>query len=219
MTIETAKQFYDRISGAYDAIADGGEHVARERGLEVLIVQPGERVLEIGYGTGHSLVALARAVEETGRVCGIDVSAGMQSVATQRVSDAGLSDRVDLCVGEVPPLPYNDDQFDVVSLSFTLELFPLDVIPSVLSEIRRVLAETGRVGVVSMATVAPEERESALEKTYKWMHRHFPHIVDCQPIDAERLIAESGLSITCQERLSLFTMPVAVVVADNRPGD
>ncbi|HRX82504.1 MAG TPA: class I SAM-dependent methyltransferase, partial [Pirellulaceae bacterium] len=70
------KSFYDRISHAYDAIADAGEHRARERGLEALAVQPGERVLEIGYGTGHSLVELAKAVGATGRVCGVDISTG-----------------------------------------------------------------------------------------------------------------------------------------------
>lgn len=215
MTIETAKQFYDRISGAYDAIADGGEHKAREHGLEVLAVQPGERVLEIGYGTGHSLVSLAKAAGDSGHVDGVDISEGMQSVASKRVAEAGLTGRVDLRVGEAPPLPYEEGRFDVVALSFTLELFPLDVIPQVLAEIRRVLVEGGRVGVVSMATVLANDRESALERTYKWMHMHFPHIVDCQPIDAERLISESGLTIIQQERHALFTMPVAVVVARN----
>jgi len=213
MAIETARQFYDRISGAYDAIADGGEHKARERGLQVLAVQPGDHVLEVGYGTGHSLVALAEAVGEGGRVSGIDISEGMRDVAAKRVAEAGLADRVELTVGEVPPLPYDDNRFDVVSLSFTLELFPLESIPAVLTEIRRVLKDGGRLGVVSMATVLPGEKDSALEITYKWMHRHFPHIVDCQPIEAERFIGDSGLMIQQQERLSLFTMPVAVVVA------
>jgi ubiquinone/menaquinone biosynthesis C-methylase UbiE len=213
MTIQTSRQFYDRISGAYDAIADGGEHKARERGLAVLAVQPGEQVLEIGYGTGHSLVALATAAGASGHVDGIDISDGMCKVATKRVTDAGVADRVDLRVGDVPPLPYDDARFDVVSMSFTLELFPLEVIPQVLAEIRRVLKPGGRLGVVSMATVKPGANDSSLEITYKWMHHHFPHIVDCQPIAAEDLIADSGLTIRHQERLSLFTMPVAVVVA------
>lgn len=218
MTIASAKQFYDRISGLYDSIADGGERKARERGLEVLAVQPGERVLEIGYGTGHSIVALAKAVGATGRVDGVDISEGMRSVASRRVKEEGLDEWVSLRVGEAPPLPYDDAQFEVVTMSFTLELFPLEVIPEVLAEIRRVLVDTGRVGVVSMATVLANDRESALERTYKWMHMHFPHIVDCQPIDAERLVADSGLTIMQQERISLFTMPVAVVVAGNAAG-
>ena len=98
-------------------------------------------------------------------------------------------------------------------MSFTLELFPLDSIPEVLAECRRVLKPGGRLGVVSMATVADGERESLLEKTYVWMHHHFPHIVDCQPIPAERMIQDAGFQLVQQQRIDLFTMPVAVVVA------
>ncbi len=46
-----------------------------------------------------------------------------------------------------------------------------------------------------------------------WMHKHFPHIVDCQPIPLERLVEQAGFEITEQERIELFTMPVAIVVA------
>ena len=207
-----AKTFYDRISGVYDSIADGGEHKARERGLELLSVQPGESVLELGYGTGHSLVGLAEAVGEEGTVAGVDISDGMCKVATKRVDQAGVSDRVTLKVADVPPLPYDDDTFDVVSMSFTLELFPLDVIPAVLLEIKRVLRPGGRVGVVSMATVEDGDSESVLERTYKWMHQHFPHIVDCQPIPAEKFVSDAGFELAKSERLDLFTMPVAALV-------
>ncbi|MCA9083476.1 MAG: methyltransferase domain-containing protein [Planctomycetaceae bacterium] len=205
--------FYDRISHVYDLIADGGEHEARERGLRQLAVQPGESVLEIGYGTGHSLVQLAQAVGPSGQVTGVDLSSGMHDVASKRVSEANLQSRVRLLVGEVPPLPFSDDQFDVVTMSFTLELFPLNVIPEVLHECRRVLRPGGRLGIVSMAKVPDDETESLLEKTYVWMHQHFPHIVDCQPIPLEQLLTEAGFTLSVHERISLFTMPVAVVVA------
>ena len=72
----SAQRFYDRISRAYDLIADAGEHKARERGLELLAPAPGERALEIGYGTGHSLEALAAAVGAAGRVVGVDLLQG-----------------------------------------------------------------------------------------------------------------------------------------------
>ncbi len=208
-----AKSFYDRISGVYDSIADGGEHAARERGLELLNIQSGESVLEVGYGTGHSVVSLAEAVGDAGRVSGVDISDGMFKVATKRVNEAGVSDRVTLKVGEVPPLPFDDNSFDVVTMSFTLELFPLEVIPDVLKETRRVLRDGGRLGVVSMATVKQGDSESALERTYKWMHQHFPHIVDCQPIAAEQFVTDAGYELATAERLDLFTMPVAALVA------
>ncbi len=207
------RSFYDRVSAAYDALADAGEHRARERGLEMLGVSAGEVVLEIGYGTGHSLVELANAVGVDGAVHGVDISRGMHDVAESRVTKAGLGDRVRLRVAAVPPLPCDDESFDAVTMSFTLELFPSEVIPTVLAEVARVLKPDGRLGVVSMATVPQGDHESALERAYKWMHRHFPHIVDCQPIDVEEVLAASGFEVAHDERIEISTMPVATVVA------
>lgn len=208
----TTKTFYDRISKAYDLLSDSSEHVYREKGLALLAVKPGEQVLEIGYGTGHSLVSLAQAVGATGRVSGVDISDGMRDVAKQRVAEAGLSNRIDLRVSAVPPLEWPDASFDAVSLSFTLELFPLETIPKVLAEIQRVLKPGGRMTTVSMARVLTEEKTSFLESTYQWMHRHFPHIVDCQPIDAEGLIRAAGFQIAASQRELMWTMPVAMVL-------
>lgn len=207
-----AQMFYDRISEVYDAIADGGEHVAREKGLDRLAPSENEVVLEIGYGTGHSLLALATRVGKAGKVYGVDISEGMKKVAQNRIDAEGLGDRVELSVGAVPPLAYPDDTFDVVSMSFTLELFPLEVIPDVVQEIKRVLKPGGRVGAVSMNIVDGDASESVLEKTYKWMHRHFPHIVDCQPIDTQRYLHDAGLTLTTNERIEIWTMPVAIVI-------
>ena len=63
-----------------------------------------------------------------------------------------------------------------------------------------------------MATVAEGDSASLLEKTYIWMHQHFPHIVDCQPIDAPRLVADAGFAVTHNVELKIWTMPVRVVV-------
>ncbi len=208
-----ARQFYDRISGAYDLLADANEHASREKGLEVLAVQEGERVLEVGFGTGHSLVALADSVGKSGHVDGVDISKGMAKVAARRLEKHDLADRVAVQVAAVPPLSYPGAVFDAVAMSFTLELFPLEIIPEVLSEVRRVLRPGGRFSTVSMATAGSGEQDSILERTYKWMHRHFPHIVDCQPIEAERLVRDAGFTVTACHRLSLWTMPVAVILA------
>lgn len=213
---DSARVFYDRISGAYDALSDASEHTYRERGLELLAVREGETVLEIGYGTGHSLAALAQSVGASGRVVGVDVSEGMRDVALKRLAGKELADRVDLRVQPAPPLPGEDGAFDAVSLSFTFELFEPDVREALLAEIRRVLTSGGRLGVVSMAAVPSGERESVLEKTYRWMHQHFPHIVDCQPIPLEEILEKADFELVEVERKDMFTMPVAMTVATPR---
>ncbi|MBI1313564.1 methyltransferase domain-containing protein [bacterium] len=208
-----AQKFYDRISAAYDLIADSGERAARERGLERLDAQPGERLLEIGHGTGHSLVQLAKAVGPSGRVFGVDISQGMHDLAARHVADAGLADNVELAVAAVPPLPYSDASMDGVTMSFTLELFPLDQIPVVLTEIHRVLRPGGRLSVVSMATVKDGQHESLLEQAYKWLHLHFPHFVDCQPIDVFQFVSNAGFVNVDEKRIEIWTLPVALITA------
>lgn len=209
---ETNQTFYDRISRAYDFIADSNEHKARETGERALKLKPGQRVLEIGFGTGNSIINLATAVRPTGKVCGIDVSPGMLAVAEEKVADEGLSDCIELKVGDARELPYEDGTFDAAFTSFTLELFPLDDIPAVLAEVRRVLRDGGSLGVVSMATVKPGEQVSALEKTYVWMHRHFPHIVDCQPIDVVRRLRDARFDVQEEVDMEIWTMPVRAAV-------
>ncbi|MEL7499725.1 MAG: methyltransferase domain-containing protein [Planctomycetota bacterium] len=210
---QTNRHFYDRISDAYDAISDANEHTAREAGEQLLNVAAGERVLEVGFGTGNSLIHLANAVGTTGKVSGLDVSAGMQQVAQAKLERAGVGDLVELRVGDAIAMPWPDSSFYAVFFSFTLELFSEQDLTVVLHEVRRVLKPGGRVVVVGMATVRDDENESLLEKTYQWMHRHFPHIVDCRPIDAVALLTSNGFAVRHESRMDIWTMPVAAVLA------
>ncbi|MCB1062639.1 MAG: methyltransferase domain-containing protein [Verrucomicrobiae bacterium] len=209
------KPFYDRISRFYDGIAHSSERKATEEGWRLLSVKPGERILEIGFGTGHSLVEFARLVGATGHVTGVDVSSGMGEVASEKMAEAGVEDRVTIDLAAVPPLACPDASFDAVFLSFTLELFPLNEIPEVLAEVRRVLKPGGRCGVVCMDQPAGPENENLMEQTYEWMHRHFPHIVDCQPIPAVELLEQSGFRVGEVTRMDIWGLAVAAVVADS----
>lgn len=205
---ENARHFYDRISGVYDALADRSEHEARELGLRLLAPGGSEQVLEIGFGTGHSLVDVAERLSSGGRVFGIDVSQGMLDLAAQRVRDAGLGERVELQLGDAKDLPYPADSFDAVFMSFSLELFG-EEIPAVLAEVSRVLRPEGRLGVVSMND---DGRKSAMAELYRFLHRHFPHIVDCQPIDVGCYLERAGFKVVASEGVSIWGLPVLAVV-------
>lgn len=210
---ESNRHFYDRISRAYDLLADANEKAARQAGVKALHVCPGESVLELGFGTGNEVLELADLVGSSGRVAGIDISSGMLEVAKEKLTARKPLASVELTIGDARDLPYEDSIFDAVYTSFTLELFPDEDIPRVLSEVRRVLKPKGRLGIVSMAQVQPGDRSSFLEKVYIWMHRHFPHLVDCRPIQPVQLLTTAGFCVQSQEELKIWTMPVAVVVA------
>lgn len=184
-TREQAREGYNKMSRWYDLIGGQSEKKYRNEGLRMLDVREGERVLEIGYGTGHVTVALARLVSDSGKVNGIDISDGMLGVATGRVSRAGLDDRVELQRGDASELPYEDDMFDAVFMSFTLELFDNSEIPGVLEQCMRVLKPGGRIVVVSMSAYGAE---GAMVRLYKWAHRNIPSFVDCRPIYARKAL-------------------------------
>jgi ubiquinone/menaquinone biosynthesis C-methylase UbiE len=211
--IEAARRFYSRISRVYDALADADEHRARELGLQLLDAKPGERILEVGFGTGTALVDLARAVAPGGRIIGVDVAEGMKDVALRRLSAEGMDGRVELRIAAVPPLPLDDARCDGAFLSFTLELFPDDTVGDVLAEITRVLTPDGRLVVVAMDTGAAGHHHHLAERTYQWMHLHFPHIVDCRAIDGARCLTAAGFTIERREQLEIWGLPVAIIRA------
>lgn len=209
---ENNRSFYDRISAAYDFIADANERAARLTGVQALAAQPGEKVLEVGFGTGNEVLDLAKLVGDSGQVAGIDISPGMLAVAQKKIAAQPVATPIDLRVGDARQLPFADGAFDAAYSSFTLELFPAEDIPAVLAEVQRVLRPGGRLAVVSMATVKPGEKASMLEHTYVWMHRHFPHIVDCRPIDVVAVVEAAGYKVTKAIDLAIWTMPVRAVV-------
>ena len=82
-TKSETKAFYNKISKVYDLLADQSVGPVRREGLERLNARPGEKVLEIGFGTGHCLVALAQSVGAAGKVYGVDLSDEMLKIANE----------------------------------------------------------------------------------------------------------------------------------------
>lgn len=203
---------YDRISGAYDLIADPAEHQARDQGLAILNARLGERVLEIGAGTGRALVTLARAVGLPGLVCGLDSSAKMLDLAQRRV--AGCPGHIHLQRGDARSLPYRAATFGAAFMSFTLELFDPPDIDLVLTEIKRVLKPGGRLAVVCLTEVQ-DQRLVAI--AYTWLHRHFPHLIDCRPIDVLRHLDGNGYRPTISEGMTLWGLAVTALSAEATP--
>ena len=201
------RRFYDRISRAYDFIADASEHAIREQALSALALTPGERVLDVGFGTGHALTAMAERVGPSGCVCGIDISGGMVSVARRRLL-LQRQRRVQLVQADARSLCLRRDTFDAVFFSFTLELFGA-AIPFVLREAQRVLRGGGRIGVVGLAESADA---GPITDLYVWLHRHLPHLIDCTPTDFGRAITNAGFKLGSVETTTMWTLPVAVVV-------
>ena len=205
-----ARQSYDLLSRWYDLLAEPSERGLREIGLRMLAVKNGETVLEIGFGTGHGILALARAVGDSGKVYGIDISPRMREITEARVRQAGLSSRVDLTIGDATTLPYQNDFFDAIFISFTLELFDTPDIPVVLRECRRVLRPNGRMGVVGLSKTGGTGRMTRL---YEWAHQKIPRYLDCRPIFVQQSLEDAGFHIVDVVHASTWGLAVEIVLA------
>jgi ubiquinone/menaquinone biosynthesis C-methylase UbiE len=209
LSTRQAVAHYDRIARVYDLIAGVWEDPARRAGVALFAAAPGERVLELGCGTGRVLPALAQAVGPTGNVEAVDLSDGMLRVARARIRRSGMEDRVTLRSADARRLPYADASFDGVFMSFTLELFATSDIPRVLAECRRVLRPGGRLVVVASSR---EDPAPVGQRLYEWTHRHVPRLVDCRPIDVARDVGAAGFRIEREDKRKL-PVPLRIVRA------
>ncbi len=205
---EQTRAFYNKIARVYDLLSDRSEAPMRKAGLVLLKPGVGEQMLEIGFGTGHSLVALAKAVGLKGKVFGLDLSDKMLKLAKANLAKAGLLERARLRCGDATQLPYTDRSLDAIFMSFTLELFDTPEIPKILRECKRVLRRGGRIVVVAMSKDA---KHDPLIGVFEWTHKHFPNFLDCRPIYVRESLERAGFKITKAQKKHMW-IPVEIVL-------
>jgi ubiquinone/menaquinone biosynthesis C-methylase UbiE len=108
-------------------------------------IRTGDRVLDVGCGTGVLAREALGRVGQEGRVVGLDLNEGMLAVA------ARTEPKIDWRRSDAASLPFEDASFDVVVSQFALMYFP-DRVAS-LREVWRVLAPAGRLAIASWASI------------------------------------------------------------------
>jgi SAM-dependent methyltransferase len=110
--------------------------------VALLAPRPDDLILEIGFGPGIAIEALAGVVSR-GRVVGIDISQTMLAVARKRNAQAVCEGRVELKCGEASHLPFPRDYFDTAFGIHTLYFWPQPL--DALREVHRVLKPSGKL--------------------------------------------------------------------------
>lgn len=132
MKIPEIKKIYARYARIYDAIFSRWLAPRQQHVINALRLRPGQRVLDVGIGTGLSLPFYPRHV----RVIGVDLSGAMLGEAQKKVRQQRLN-HVMLLEMDATQLAFPDDTFDVVIAAFVISVVPDPV---------RFLAEVKRVG-------------------------------------------------------------------------
>ena len=209
-TKKEARENYNRLSNWYDLIAGSSEAECREIGVDLLNVKIGEKILEIGLGTGNSLLSIGALVGDHGSVFGVDLSDGMTRIANQKILRRHLSHRISLCLADGAFLPFRHNHFDAAFLSFTLELFDVEDIQRVLEECRRVLSQQGRLVNVSLSK---SKSPGIIERIYEWFHGRMPITIDCRPININDFLLVSNFKILSQVEKTMWGIPVKITSA------
>lgn len=164
MTMETDREglawqigVWNRMSQTYLREVDKRfvpviEHVIRRADLK-----PGQRILDLGTGTGAVAIRSALLIVPGGEVVGIDISPQMLGVARQRVAELGLSN-VRFREGRAEAIPADDGEFDVLLASLSL-MYAIDRAAAA-REIARVLRRGGRF--VASVWAGPEQADIVL---------------------------------------------------------
>lgn len=117
---------------------------------------PGERVLDLGSGSGTDSLIAAQMVGAHGKVTGIDMTAEMLTKARAAAAEAGIAN-AEFVEGEAEQLPFADASFDVVISNGVVDLIPDK--DAVYGELHRVLAPGGRLQIADVTIQQPVSEE------------------------------------------------------------
>jgi len=165
--------------------------------LDYAAVGPGTRLLEIGTGWGALAI---QAAQRGAQVTSVTISAEQLAFATERVAEAGVSDRVDLRLQDYREV---DGQFDAIVSVEMVEAVGEEYWPTYFATLDRLLAPGGKVSI--QAITMAHERVLATRRSFSWIQKYiFPGgiIPSLQSID-ETLAAHTTLRVTQRRELGV----------------
>jgi phosphatidylethanolamine/phosphatidyl-N-methylethanolamine N-methyltransferase len=183
---------YDKLAKVYDLIFGPTLHPGRLQAIQRMSIQPGERVLEVGVGTGINLSLYPKQATVTG----IDFSSSMLEKARERVARKGLRN-MRLLQMDAADLKFADDLFDIVYAPYLISVVPDPV--KVAREMRRVCRRGGRI-IFLNHFLSPNPLLSRIERIISPFTIHIGFKAD---LDLPAFLAQSDLQPISIEKVNV----------------
>jgi len=179
-----------RWAAFYDALTNivtlGHVGILRTMTVDHAQLKPGERVLDVGCGTGGVTIPAKRRIGKDGVAAGIDPAPEMIAVAQKKAVRAGLE--IDFRIGVIESLPYEDGTFDAVTSSLMMHHLPEHLQVKGLAEIKRVLKPGGRLLIADMT----HSSSSMHERIFAFLTMHRGHGNQFGIEDLPKLLEEAA---------------------------
>ena len=123
---EQVEQMFDTISNKYDnlnrVISLGTDLKWRRKVLQMAKNHTPDSILDVATGTGDLAIEFAKHITAK-KIIGFDLSEGMLSMARKKVNNTVLQAKVDFIKGDGEAMPFEDNSFDVITVSFGVRNF------------------------------------------------------------------------------------------------
>ena len=191
-------QFDPEVSRRIESVYTTPDVVEQRRVVRAaLALRPGDRVLDVGVGPGLLAAEMAREVGPSGRICGIDVSESMLTIAATR-TDVPDGPGIELELASVDQIPHPVESFDVVVSTQVFEY--VDDVAGALAEVRRVLRPAGRVVLLDTDWDSVVWRSSDDERMARVLTAFEDHLADPHlPRTLADVLVKSGFTMTHQQ--------------------
>ena len=205
METSSIKKIYASYSRIYDFIFKRWFYPRQQHVIRSLSLQEGQRVLDLGVGTGLSLPLYPRNV----RVTGVDLSGSMLREAQKKIRQEQLA-HVTLLEMDAGQLAFADNAFDVVIAAFVISVVPDPI--QVIAEIKRVGKPDGKIVIINHF----QSQNKLVARVEKWLSPLCRKIGWRSDLALEYLVRYAGLSIQRTYSLNKIDLWKVVYVSNNK---
>ena len=146
------EKMFDNISAKYDFLnhflSFGIDHIWRRKTINLIAEKNPAFILDVATGTGDLAFAAEKKIKVK-KIIGLDISNGMLEVGREKIKKKSLQNKLEFIQGDSENLPFENDFFDAVMVSFGVRNF--ENLTKGLNEIKRVLKPSGGIYILEFS--------------------------------------------------------------------